>query len=79
MESLFFLHDVNEYGCHIQQTRERYSCMNEMEVLRRKLNNHVSLDLNNLTSEDTLEISRELDEMMLKMCTAYGEYISAGN
>jgi len=53
--------------------------MNEMEALRNKLNNHVSLELDNLTCEDTLELSRELDEMMLKMCTAYGEYISAGN
>jgi len=53
--------------------------MNEMEALRKKLNDHVSLELDNLTCEDTLEISRELDEMMLKMCTAYGVSLSAGN
>ena len=53
--------------------------MSEMEALRRKLNSHVSLENNNLTCEDTLKISRELDEMMLKMCTAYGESLIAGN
>ena len=53
--------------------------MNEMEALRRKLNSHVSWENNNLTSEDTLKISRELDEMMLKLCTAYGESLVAGN